>query len=492
MKTLYVNTEVNTGYTIRYAQYEGREHIVVPVVMMLEGVHSGSHGPVLHTEEELSSMPQAWNGVPITIQHPQNAQGEHISANSPEVLDSTTVGRVFHSVYNNGLRAEAWLDVNKLRQLSATAYDHIINQLPLDVSVGMFSDTIAEQGDWHDEHYEAIATNYRPDHLALLPDGTGACSWNDGCGIRVNKKGGSNVEEVIVKIKKLDSEEIDVNLQVNEVGFREISQNLQSLLDGMDNNMKTHYLQEVYDNHVIYEVRQNGAGSLYKQTYSVNDTGEVELTGNAAQVRKQVSYIAMEETPVVNKLVRTKFNNNQKQKEVITMAKEETPCLGCMEKVIAIINNEATNFTAENREWLLTLDETILDKLMPKVVEVNESTVAPTKEQAVEVLRETLKKPEDFINVLPEEMRDQMRAGLTLHKEKRQEYIDAILANSEEGIWTQEELNAESTERLSKLAKYIPQPVNYALVPGGSEVNVNGEDADDILPLTGVKFYEKK
>lgn len=36
--------------------------------------------------------------------------------------------------------------------------------------------------------FKRIARNLNPDHLALLPGGTGACSWEDGCGVRANER----------------------------------------------------------------------------------------------------------------------------------------------------------------------------------------------------------------------------------------------------------------------------------------------------------------
>ena len=41
---------------------------------------------------------------------------------------------------------------------------------------------------WNGKKYSAIAHNFAPDHLALLPDGGGACSWVDGAGMpRINE-----------------------------------------------------------------------------------------------------------------------------------------------------------------------------------------------------------------------------------------------------------------------------------------------------------------
>jgi hypothetical protein len=185
----YVNT-ANTDYEIRGVMHQGREHIVVPVVMMVEGVHSGSMGSYLYTANELGKYPESWNGIPVVIDHPKDDDGNNISANSPEIIDSSvTVGRIYNThMVDTKLMAEAYLDKLKLSEMFPNALEAIVNRNPLEVSTGLFTDEDDVPGTWHNEEYNAVAINHRPDHLALLPGGTGACSWEDGCGIRVNQK----------------------------------------------------------------------------------------------------------------------------------------------------------------------------------------------------------------------------------------------------------------------------------------------------------------
>ena len=45
-------------------------------------------------------------------------------------------------------------------------------------------------GDWNGKAYVGIARNYRPDHLAILPDMKGACSIADGAGLCRNHERG--------------------------------------------------------------------------------------------------------------------------------------------------------------------------------------------------------------------------------------------------------------------------------------------------------------
>jgi len=184
-----VHLNANANYTIRKEFLQGKEHIIVPIIMMREGVHSGSHGPILHLAEELGKFPGAWDGIPVSIQHPQE-DGMHVSANQPHILDEFVVGRVFNTMMDGQkLKAEAWLDPVVLKNISPEAMEYIMEGKPLEVSVGVFTDEDIRAGDYEGKHYEAVARNHRPDHLALLPGAVGACSWSDGCGVRTHQEG---------------------------------------------------------------------------------------------------------------------------------------------------------------------------------------------------------------------------------------------------------------------------------------------------------------
>jgi hypothetical protein len=175
------------GYVIEEKMHQGKNHIVVPVVMMVEGVHYGSHGPLFHSINELGKFPDSWNGIPVVINHPE-IEGRNVSANSPDIIEQQTVGRAYNTYVKDHrkLAAEAWLDMERLQNLSKEVLDHIQKGEPIEVSLGLFSDDETAEGDWNGEHYEAIAKNHRPDHLALLPCSVGACSLVDGCGLGVN------------------------------------------------------------------------------------------------------------------------------------------------------------------------------------------------------------------------------------------------------------------------------------------------------------------
>lgn len=178
-----------TGATTRYALLDGRKHLVVPVVALVAGVVNG----FLVEPEELSHFADAWNGRPIPIRHPKQ-DGEYISANLPEVIERQVVGQFFNAHIADGekLAGELWLDIAKCEALGGDALA-TLHRLqagkPVEVSTAYFCDVNPSIGNHNGQTYTGIQRNLRPDHLALLPDEIGACSWKDGCGApRVNSE----------------------------------------------------------------------------------------------------------------------------------------------------------------------------------------------------------------------------------------------------------------------------------------------------------------
>jgi hypothetical protein len=170
---------------VRRDVFEGREHIVVPVVMICDGVLNGA----LVTQEEYGRHVESWNGRPVPVLHPER-NGIPVSANQPDIIERNTIGLLFNARTDNGkLKADAWLDTQKAARLG---YGDLVRQIEagevVEVSTGYFADDEARIGTFNGKEYRVIHRNIRPDHLALLPGEIGACSVADGCGTRVNSQ----------------------------------------------------------------------------------------------------------------------------------------------------------------------------------------------------------------------------------------------------------------------------------------------------------------
>ena len=589
----------NSKYTVRHETHQGKDFIVIPVVMMVEGVHAGSQGPLLHTIQDLGKFPGAWDGIPIVVNHPQQ-DGQSVSANSPGVIDEVMVGRVYNTTVNgNRLAAEAWLDLNKLKEDFPEIYTDIKKKIPMEVSVGVFTENEDTEGEWKGENYSAIARNHRPDHLALLPGGIGACSIEDGCGLGANNKKGGNkmdvngtvtdmetkrqglkmsvadfyavprdppsesklpifdsahvrnalarfnqtqglsaeekasaLRKIHAKAKKFgidsssmdnnsaDDEEKDIYIQnvlANmDQGYRSKVEAAQKALNGLDNQNSSHYLHEMTDKHVIYQKRMDNMMKMYKQPYEADENDQIQLTGIPTEVRQTTDYV-----PVgTNSAVRTKFNNNKKGEQ---MAKIEN-CGHCMEKVIAIIQSNSTNFTLADQAWLLEQDELVLNKLLPKDIVLNQDgsvksgtkstgkkTAAADAEDAAdggaddsEEDANGKKKPqknemtltsEQILQALSADDKAALAYGKKQLAERRATMISGIQANTSKEVWPDAVLTTMSEEMLDRIFKSVERketPVDYSLNGGNFGQFQSNESLEEPLYPTGIEIETAK
>ncbi len=166
----------------------GREHYVVPVTMIVPGVLSGSRGSLYYSPQEIAANYAAWNGMPLVVYHPIR-NGSPVSARSSEVLNAQGIGIVRRSrIASNGkLVAEGWFDIERTRRVDRRVLHALQRGDQIELSTGLFTDTIPVRNGshHHGKPYTHIATNFTPDHLAILPDQLGACSIKDGCGVGV-------------------------------------------------------------------------------------------------------------------------------------------------------------------------------------------------------------------------------------------------------------------------------------------------------------------
>lgn len=173
----------------RVETYDGREYLVAPVNAVKPKVLNRELLPW----EELAYSWKAWEGQPLTINHPKDEEGNDISAHSLLVKDKTTIG-YFHNVdlrwEDDMLRGEVWLDIEKCKNLGGEAkqsIEMVENNENVEVSTGYFRELDKKEGVFMGQAYIGVQRRILPDHLAILPNDIGACSLGDKCGIHQNK-----------------------------------------------------------------------------------------------------------------------------------------------------------------------------------------------------------------------------------------------------------------------------------------------------------------
>ena len=453
----------DSDYEVTLTVHQDKPCYVVPVVMMVEGVHNGSHGPLLHKIDELGKIPAAWNGIPVVIDHPEDADGTPISANAPDVIDSRSVGKIYNTnVDGSKLRAEAWLDEDKLNEIAPEILQDILNNKLIEVSVGVFSEEQEEEGTWNGEEYKAVAYNYRPDHLAILTEFVGACSCEDGCGLRNNKQ--NDMIQVSIEgtlkgkdlVLELNRQGVATRAIGNhaDAGYKEKLDAVYSALRAVDGDDSYSYLEEMFDTYLIYSKSSKGATKMYKQDYSF-ESGKLELTGNPVEVHRKVEYVTND------------LNTNKKE---VKMSKECAPCI--KEKVDHLIANSQGRWTEDDRDFLQTLSEAQLDKMKPIETE-------KVVEKKIEVNKLTPQQEADLAFVA------NMRA------EKKRSMISGIQANTSKELWPDEVLNGMDDANLERVFKSVKKEevVDYSL---GGEVPIRTNAGEEPMLPPMVEETPKK
>lgn len=194
----------NISAKVRKTTLQGREYLVAPVTLIVPGVLNGSQGSLYYPPEQVAMNPAAWNGMPVVLEHPKAGNGVHTSARDPEVSTNQEIGRLFNARFNGKLGAEAWLDVERTRQLAPEVLARVKAGKAMEVSTGLYTDNVpaANGANFNGVPYTFIAQNYRPDHLAVLVDQRGACSIQDGCGLNVNARAKCSDPEKWAKAKE--------------------------------------------------------------------------------------------------------------------------------------------------------------------------------------------------------------------------------------------------------------------------------------------------
>lgn len=163
-----------------------KTYLVVRGVPIVEGVLKNNFVPL----DEFGAFAHDWNGVPLVLRHPTENGG---SAKHPDV-DVQVLGNFYKaSVDQTGRRlvGEFWLDKLALASTDEgkELMQKILRNQQIEVSTGYHAHTINEQGSHKTKQYSGIHRNIHPDHIAILPDITGACSIADGCGMNRNDAG---------------------------------------------------------------------------------------------------------------------------------------------------------------------------------------------------------------------------------------------------------------------------------------------------------------
>jgi len=467
----------NFTAAVRNDTMEGRDYLVVPMIMIVEGVLNGTAGPLYYPKEELAKTPGVWNHKPVVVNHPDG------TACSPEEITNRKIGVIMNTKYDDGkLKAEAWLEESRMEAVNNKVLTAVLDGEMLELSTGLLTENEEVTGDFGGVPYTAIARNYKPDHLAVLPYDRGACSIDDGAGfLRLNRESNSYTVSLaaLSKEKKTifnayrDKYLVQhvIHLVNNELSFDDTRQLLYSMIRDRLGKDVDFWIEDTFDGYFIYEV----GGVFHKQTYTEKE-GKLELIGLPFVVVKKIDYIITNE------------RNEDMNKE----------------KLIALlIANKQTTWTDEDKDTLTAMNEETLAKMVPVENKVIESEAKP--EDEVEAKPEDEVKNQDvkpvtvaeYIANAPSEIGGMLQNGLNSFNAEKKRLVNTIMAFPK-NAYTEVALNEKGLDELKCLSSMVSPQVananlNVAMYDGqGDSVTANAIAADVSLPKPKMNFSNEK
>lgn len=432
--------ETNEASLIRQDTYEGRPHTVLPVVLIKEGVWNGLYYPA----DELAKFPAAWNNRPIPVYHPEDIDGNRISANDPRVLEKWNAGHVFNASWDDStkkLKGEMWIDNEKAQKLDAgkRMLQMVDEGMMIEVSTGLFIDNDAQKGVFDGKEYSGIARNHRPDHLAALPDRKGACSVEDGAGApRTNQQDDSEARPSWIRriLTKMGFISNDDSLDDRRAALR-------TALEKRFTSSYV-YLVDMRTESVVfeYETKSGQMKGLYLLGYKLGEDGSVELsTDTPTEVKVRTEYV-----PVTN--------TGEPQ----------------MDRAAMIETLQKKGWGADEDKAIL---ETMSDEQLKRLLPAEEETpppatppAAPATHSAPETPPATTAPPaaappavtmESYVANAPAEIQDVLKSAVEANRRKH-----AFMVNQLKGVpncpFTEQQLQGMTVEQLTPLLALAGKP----------------------------------
>ncbi len=462
-----LNFRAQTG-TVRTAKFKGTEHVVIPVIALVEGVMQAENAPTPELVEEsvFSHTAAAWNGRPTVVNHPRR-NGELVSANAPDILEDEQIGTVFGAAVKDGkLVMEAWVDRSRISDENdkrKDVIDRAADGETVEVSIGAFVDVEQREGERDGHAFSARWINIVPDHLAILGEGkVGACSIEDGCGTNRAACGpGCNCSRVggdpealygrIARAFRTAPKEVITVLaalakrlsgaELSDVDKRTL---LEANLEHQHPNDWV-FVIAVFDDRVIY-ARE---GKLFQRDYSIKDDRIVSFGDDIVEVTPRTDFVAVEEEEKERNMEKTK-------------------------RVEGLIKNPKTRFGEEHRDWLLGMEEEQLELLEP---EEEKAPVKPEETPAPQATAPAAPKgpapeasktetAEQYLEAAPPDVRSVLSEGLRLQQERKAHFVKSLSENPRNGF-SKEELEAKDIRELERLAKLADLPDYSARSAGG-------------------------
>lgn len=426
MRSLVTNYSASL---IRNDVMEGKPFIVVPMVMAIADTVMNS---LLYPADELSKTPTSWNYKPVVVYHP-TMNGQGISACTPEIITQQKIGVIMNAKFepaaagkSGRLVAEAWLEEDRVKTVDIRVWNSIQKKKVMELSTGLFIDVEVANGESGGKPYVGIARNYRPDHLAVLPDQTGAISVADGAGFIRNSLEATlgTKSEHLERLTLRVLNELQLNAEMsNETKRGLISTALRDRFPSKsESSLPSYspYVEAVFSDFVVYDHQ----GKFWKISYSIDDKSmKAKLIGVPTEVIRVSEFRTVDGAIVGNSTTQPTQPKTTMDKKVV---------------INGLIANAASGWSETHRQFLESCDDTQLGVIAANAEKATKPA-APAGAPAPQV---------PALNAEEQEALNYGKQQLALHKNKCIETIVANTANK----FTREQLAVKSISELEAIA----------------------------------------
>lgn len=425
----------------RYERLDGKQYLVVPTVMLTEGVHAGSQGPLLYLNEHIGRNPEAWNHKPTVVYHPvQNGMG--VSACTPDVIERQGVGLLMNSGFPGKLRTESWLDEPKCDKVDPRILPAIRERQSLNGSTGLWHDLQSSPGKWNGQDYLGVVTNILPDHWAILPDQPGACK--DAGLLRNEAVAGISYDDIRQQVYMLVK--ADAQKQFN-LGYVYC------------------YVMDIFQKYAIVEIND----VAYSIPYSIKD-GVVKIGSEWDKVRRINTWLTVNNSRLLSNFLVSDLSTNQGAGNIIPKDVQTI-----QEPTMSATNPTTT--TTNNTPPILTPQQVVTPTQTPTT-----PPVVPTQTPAMDALIAQLQQTQNagatltvdqYIASAPPAIQSLLRNALQAQEQQKAQMISIITANKA-NRFSPDWLKLQSPDMLTGLA---------LLAGGGQAATTNNHALQGEIPM---------
>jgi hypothetical protein len=270
----------------------GVEHIVVSSHTLPDDIVMNGG---LYPGEEIKRSFATLERTLAPIEHPQNAEGNFISANDPVAIHNFYAGAFNENVRQENGRVTIDKVINVQEARKTDRGKRLLDRIeeletnndprPVHTSTGVYPEVEVLDGPKTNalgQEYSWIARNLVFDHDAILLDSVAAAQPHQGVGMGVNRDG----TETDVKRHVFDNQDL-VTIPADNIDDMSHEELRQKLFDAVNTPpLRADWVAEVFDNRVVYEL----ADQFFEVPYTVGN-GAVTITGIPVPVERDVKFV---------------------------------------------------------------------------------------------------------------------------------------------------------------------------------------------------------